>query len=82
VASDYFFSGHTAIAVFAATEVARLRKKRLTTLAVLVVIFETATVLVLRAHYTMDVFTGIVVALLVAYLVDKLTPSVDRRLAK
>lgn len=82
VANDYFFSGHTAIAVFAATELARLHKNWLTALAVLVVIFEIVTVLVLRAHYTMDVFTGIVAAFLVAYLVDALAPAMDRRLAK
>src|SRR2546427_3665752 len=66
VAGDYFFSGHTAIAVFAATEVARLRKRWLTVLSVLIVLFEMVTVLVLRAHYTMDVFTGLIAPLLVA----------------
>src|SRR2546429_9968535 len=59
VANDFFFSGHTAIAVFGAIELSRLRRNWLTTVALLVVLFEVATVLVLRAHYTMDVFTGI-----------------------
>src|SRR5712691_13223983 len=62
VANDFFFSGHTAIAVFGAMELSRLRRKWLTVAAVLVVVFEVATVLILRAHYTMDVFTGIVAA--------------------
>lgn len=82
VANDYFFSGHTAIAVFAATELARFKKRWLTALVVLVVIFEIVTVLVLRAHYTMDVFTGIVAALLVAYLVNAIAPSLDRHLGR
>ena len=66
VSNDYFFSGHTAIAVLATTEIARLRKPWLTALGILVAIFEIATVLVLRAHYTMDVFTGIVTGLYAA----------------
>ncbi|HLK05501.1 MAG TPA: phosphatase PAP2-related protein [Candidatus Acidoferrum sp.] len=77
VAGDFFFSGHTAIAVFAATEVARLKKHWLTALAATVVLFEIATVLVLRAHYTMDVFTGLIAALLMAEVGDKLAGPID-----
>ena len=71
VANDYFFSGHTAIAVLGATELTRARKPWLSALAVGIVIFEAATVLVLRAHYTMDVFTGLVTGLYVAYLAER-----------
>jgi len=78
VAGDFFFSGHTAIAVFAATEVARLKKRWLTALSIVVVIFEIVTVLVLRAHYTMDVFTGLIAALLVASVAEKLSAPIDR----
>jgi membrane-associated phospholipid phosphatase len=81
VANDFFFSGHTAIAAFGALELARLKKKWLTVLAVLVVLFEIATVLILRAHYTMDVFTGILAAFCVAYFVDRVSPAIDRWLA-
>jgi len=66
VASDFFFSGHTAIAVFGATELIRLRRGWLSVLAICVPIFEIAAVLLLRAHYTMDVFTGALAALWVA----------------
>lgn len=75
VANDYFFSGHTAIAVLAAIEMARMRRSWVTVLAVFVVVFEIATVLVLRAHYTMDVFTGMVTGLLAAHLADRMTSS-------
>ena len=68
MSNDYFFSGHTAIAVLALTEIARLGNRWLTALGIVVAIFEIATVLVLRAHYTMDVFTGIVTGLYAAYL--------------
>ena len=80
VAGDYFFSGHTAVAVFGATELARLGRRWLTALAVLVVLFEVGTVLVLRAHYTMDVFTGLVAALWVAGLAGRWAPALDHRL--
>lgn len=78
VSNDYFFSGHTAIAVLAVTEIARLRKRWLTALGVLIAIFEIATVLVLRAHYTMDVFTGIVTGLYAAYLAGCISVALNR----
>jgi hypothetical protein len=82
VSNDFFFSAHTAIAVFAGTEIARLGRRWLTLLAVGIVVFEAATVLVLRAHYTMDVFTAIIAALYVAYVAERISPPLDRRLAK
>ncbi len=78
VANDFFFSGHTAIAVFGAIEMSRLRRNWLTVIAVLLVFFEVATVLTLRAHYTMDVFTGIVAALWIANLTERISPRLDR----
>jgi PAP2 superfamily C-terminal len=78
VANDFFFSGHTAIAVFGAIELSRLRHNWLTSAAVLLVFFEVATVLILRAHYTMDVFTGIVAALWVAHITERIAPHLDR----
>ena len=78
VANDFFFSGHTAIAVFGAIEISRLRRNWLTVFAVLIVLFEVATVLVLRAHYTMDVFTGIIAALWVAHFSERFSPRIDR----
>jgi hypothetical protein len=77
VSNDYFFSGHTAIAVLAVTEIARLRKHWLTALGILVAVFEIATVLVLRAHYTMDVFTGVVTGLYAAYLADWISGAMN-----
>lgn len=81
VANDFFFSGHTAIAVFGAIELSRLRRNWLTVLAVLIVIFEVVAVLVLRAHYTMDVFTGIVTAVCVARFSERVSPGIDRLLS-
>jgi hypothetical protein len=77
VANDFFFSGHTAIAFFGAIELSRLRRNWLTITAVLLVFFEVATVLILRAHYTMDVFTGILAALWVAHFSGQISPRLD-----
>lgn len=81
VGDDFFFSGHTAIAVFGGIELARLGKRWLTFLAVGIVLFEIAAVLVLRAHYTMDVFTGLLAALCVAQFCTKVAPRIDASLA-
>jgi hypothetical protein len=78
VANDFFFSGHTAIAVFGATQLARLRRPGFVMLGVAIALFETATVIVLRAHYTMDVFTGAIVALWAANVADRVAPALDR----
>lgn len=77
VANDFFFSGHTAIAVFGAVELSRFRRKWLTVTAILIVIFEVATVLILRAHYTMDVFAGAVAALWISNLSERVSPRLD-----
>jgi hypothetical protein len=81
VANDLFFSGHTAMAVYGALELARFGDSWLFA-AVLIAGFETLAVLVLRAHYTMDVFTGVVTAFLVAGLAGVLAPFCDQFLTR
>lgn len=77
VANDFFFSGHTAIAVLGATELARRHRPGLMVVGIAIVVFEVIAVLALRAHYTMDVFTGIVAALYASHLAGALVA--DRR---
>jgi hypothetical protein len=81
VANDFFFSGHTAIAVFGAIELSRFRRRWLTVSSILLVLFEVVAVIVLRAHYTMDVFTGILAALWVARASERISPALDRHLS-
>jgi len=82
VGNDYFFSGHTAIAVFGAMELARFRRSWLTAIAILIVLFEIAAVLILRAHYTMDVFAGAMAGLWVAAFCEKVSPRLERLLSQ
>ena len=80
VANDFFFSGHTAIAAIGAIELGRLGR-RWWIPAILVLLFEMTTVIVLRAHYTMDVYAGVISAMLVAVIAARVAPSVDRWLS-
>jgi hypothetical protein len=79
VANDFFFSGHTAIAVFGATELARLHKNWLTAFAIFLVLFEITAVIVLRAHYTMDIFTGLLAAVCVAAISEPVSRWIGPR---
>ena len=81
VGNDLFFSGHTAMAVYGALELARARRW-LIPVGVLIVIFEATTVLALRAHWTMDVYAGAVTAVLVGILAGWVGPWVDRGLGR
>jgi hypothetical protein len=59
--------------VLGACELARFGRRWLTAGGVTILFFEAAAVLVLRAHYTMDVFTGVIAGLYAAHLAERLT---------
>lgn len=77
VANDFFFSGHTALAVFGAVELGRLGRRNVAVLAAAVAMFQIVVVLVLRAHWTLDVFTGAVAAMYVSRVLRWLAPRCD-----
>jgi hypothetical protein len=79
--SDLFFSGHTAIAVFGAAVLATTLGPVGVVFGLLIALFEIAAVLLLRAHYTMDVFTGAITALYVHRLAMDWSPAIDRWIA-
>jgi hypothetical protein len=77
VSNDFFFSGHTAIAVLGALELGRAGPPWLAAAAALVAVLEAAAVIVLRAHYLMDVFTAAFVAWGCEAAAGRVAPLVD-----
>ena len=77
VGNDFFFSGHTALAVLGAIEICHLGPWWLGVIAIVVALGEALIVLVLRAHYTMDVIAGAFAAWFAADLAARLAPWVD-----
>lgn len=76
-ANDLFFSGHTAIAVLAAVELGHLSGPWGAIAGAAFACAEAATVLLLRAHYSMDVFTGAIAALWAGTAAAWLGPRAD-----
>jgi len=81
VSNDLFFSGHTALAVLGAIEVSHLAPPWLAVIVCVVAFLEAAVVLVLRAHYTLDVIAGALAAWFAADIAASITPAVDHWLA-
>ncbi len=79
--TDFFFSGHTSLAVLGAACLASAFGPIGLAVGLVVAGFEIGTVLVLRAHYTMDVFTGMIAALYAYYLAGLVAPTADAWLA-
>ncbi len=77
VSNDLFFSGHTAMAVYGAIELARWGGPAWVAVGVAIAIYEMFAVIVLRAHYTMDVYAGAVTAIVAVYAADAIAPICD-----
>ncbi|HEY1380515.1 MAG TPA: phosphatase PAP2-related protein [Gemmataceae bacterium] len=82
VSNDLFFSGHTALAVYGAIELGRWGGPAWAAAGAALAVFECAVVIVLRAHYTMDVFTGAVTAFAAAVVAEWLAPGCDAALVR
>jgi len=78
---DYFFSGHTAIAVLAVFALAHQGPPWLAAAAAVVALLLALVVLVLRAHYTMDVIAAACAAWCAWSLGGAVAPTVDAWLA-
>ena len=59
VGNDFFFSGHTAVATLGALEIAHVAPLWVGLVAGAIALLEATTVLVLRAHYTMDIIAAV-----------------------
>lgn len=77
VGNDLFFSGHTALAVLGAVQAFYLGPTWLAVAVAIVALGEAVIVLVLRAHYTLDVIAGALAAFCAAGIARWLSPAVD-----
>ena len=77
VSNDFFFSGHTALAVLGALEAAYFGPPWLAIITACIALGEMLIVLVLRAHYTLDVLAGALAAFLAAEVAGKVSPALD-----
>jgi len=75
--NDFFFSGHTSIAVLGAFELIHAGPAWLAVVAVAVAAAEAITVIILRAHYTMDVFAAVFAAWACEVVAQQIAPMVD-----
>lgn len=82
VSNDFFFSGHTAIAVLGAIQLAHLGPPWLAWAGGAIAGFEAAAVIVLRAHYTLDVIAAFFAAWAADAWSRTLAPIVDGWLAR
>lgn len=77
VGNDFFFSGHTALAVLGALELAQAGPLWLGIAVAVIAVGEMAAVLVLRAHYTLDVIAGAAVAFFAHHIAAHVSPAID-----
>ena len=77
VENDFFFSGHTAVSVVGALQLIHFAPTWVAALAVILATIEAVTVIVLRAHYTMDVFAAIAAACVADVAAGRLAPALD-----
>ncbi|MBE2287333.1 MAG: phosphatase PAP2 family protein [Prosthecobacter sp.] len=77
VGNDFFFSGHTALAVLGALTVAHAGPAWLAIAVIIVALGEMAAVLLLRAHYTLDVIAGAAVAFFAHHMAARVAPVID-----
>ncbi len=76
--SDFFFSGHSGFALFTWFELRRFGKKWLNVAGFVLVLLVFWLLIVLRIHYTMDVYAGI----LSAYFFYSVTPKIQNGIKK
>lgn len=77
VGNDFFFSGHTALAVLGALTLSQIGPVWLGIAALIIAVGEMFAVLVLRAHYTLDVIAGAAVAFCAHQMAGHVSPAVD-----
>lgn len=77
VANDFFFSGHTAVAVLGALELAYHGPPVAAVVVGVIALVEAAVVIIFRAHYTADVFAAAFTAWGAELIAQHVSPTID-----
>jgi membrane-associated phospholipid phosphatase len=77
VSNDLFFSGHTALAVLGAIEIWQIAPAWVGVIGITIAIGLALVVIVLRAHYTLDVIAGAFAAWFAADIAGHIAPTID-----
>ena len=80
--NDFFFSGHTAISVLGAIQLAHTAPPWLAAVAAALAVVKAITVIILRAHYTRDVFSAPFAAYGADEIARRFAPHVDAWLGR
>lgn len=78
--SDFFFSGHVGFATFSVLENRYYKNFPLMVTAIFTVLLESFTLTVTRAHYSIDIISGVVFAHYIWIVTGWAAPYVDRKL--
>jgi hypothetical protein len=77
VANDFFFSGHTAVAVLGALDLAYHGPPVAAVVVGVIALVEAAVVIIFRAHYTADVFAAAFAAWGAELIAQHVSPTID-----
>jgi hypothetical protein len=75
--NDYFFSGHVGLPALIALECRKLGFRKIMYLAIFTIFVEAFTLHVARAHYCIDLITGVIVAHYIFIITDKYIHIID-----
>ncbi len=76
--ADFYFSAYVGINILLTLELARFKMKWLTIVGVIIILFEIFASIVLRAHFTPDIYTSIMTAFFCFFYVKHLHITVNR----
>ncbi|MFA5841298.1 MAG: phosphatase PAP2-related protein [Candidatus Paceibacterota bacterium] len=77
VSNDFFFSGHTAVAMLGLLQIMQSAPLWFVFVCFILVIVQAVSMIVLRAHYTIDVFAAVVVAWIANMIAIQIAPILD-----
>lgn len=82
ISSDFYFSAYVGINILGNLELERYKIKWLNALGLILLVYQASADIVLRAHYTADLYTSIITAIFSYFAVQRFVPIIDKALKK